>query len=73
VELDERGLAEGPPYNDEDSNLGDKNVRRPSKERDRGQVVKIRYNPLWRDPGYLEKSSSETLKVSLHQMIPSKY
>ena len=79
VELDERGLAEGPPYNDEDSNLGDKNVRRPSKERDRGQVVKIRYNPLWSeipltgDPGYLDKSSSETLKVSLHQMIPSKY
>ena len=28
VELDERDLAEGPPYNDEDSNLGDKNVRR---------------------------------------------
>ena len=25
------------------------------------------------DPGYLDKSSSETLKVSLHQMIPSKY
>ena len=79
VELDERGLAEGPPYKDEDSNLGDKNVRRPSKERDRGQVVKIRYNPLWSeipltgDPGYLDKSSSETLKVSLHQMIPSKY
>ena len=79
VEKDERGLTEGPPYNDEDSNLWDKNVRRPSKERDRGQVVKIRYNPLWSeipltgDPGYLDKSSSETLKVSLHQMIPSKY
>ena len=47
VELE--GLAEGPPDNDEDSKLGDKIVRRPSKGIDWGQVVKIKYFSLVRD------------------------